>query len=106
MARSRENFWGRCEAFSILEQEFDEGFALLTVELGRQRVNVIMIRRSFVLVEIERVVLGIGRAYGLWPQASPHPAGPRFRERCQQMHPTPAAVLTDTTESRILMLRW
>ena len=68
MARSRENFRERCEAFSILEQEFDRGFALVTVEWGRQRVNVMMTRRSFVLVEIERVVLGDWKS--LWPLAA------------------------------------
>jgi len=68
MARSRENFRERCEAFSILEQEFDKGFALVTVELGQQRVNVLMTCRNFVLVEIEKVVLGEWKS--LWPLAA------------------------------------
>jgi len=68
MTRSRENFWERCEAFSILEQEFDRGFALVTVKLGRSRVNVMMIRQSFVLVEIKNVVLGEWKS--LWPLAA------------------------------------
>jgi len=58
VTRNRENCRGRCEALSILAQEFEEGFALVTVMVGRQRVNVMMIRRSFVLVEIKGVVLG------------------------------------------------
>ena len=66
--RNRENCRGRCKAFSILAQEFDEGFALVTVMVGRDRVNVMMIHRSFVLVEIERVVLGDWKS--LWPLAA------------------------------------
>ena len=33
MARSRENFRERCEAFSILELKFERGFTLVTVKL-------------------------------------------------------------------------
>ena len=51
VTRNRENCRERYGAFSILAQEFDEGFALVTVMVGWQRVNVMMIRRSFVLVE-------------------------------------------------------
>ena len=68
VTRIRENCRERCEAFSILAQEFNEGFALVTVMVGRQRVNVMMIRRSFVLVKDERVVLEEWKS--LWPLAA------------------------------------
>ena len=75
VTRIRENCRERCEAFSILAQEFNEEFALVTVMVGRQHVNVMMTRQSFVLVKDERVMLGNVRAYGLWPRASPYPTG-------------------------------
>ena len=68
VTRSRENCRERCEAFSILAQEFNEGFALVTVMVGRQRVNVMMTRWSFVLVKDERVVLEGWKS--LWPLAA------------------------------------
>jgi len=57
-----EDFRGRCAAFSTREMVFSEGFVPVTEGLVWWCVNVMMTRRSSVLVEIQGIGLGMGRA--------------------------------------------